>query len=67
MTLSLNKTKSLKFSNDLKAMEIGSKEFISYGKNYDETLATIKQKGNKKLETAFKQWYWHSDRRFPFG
>jgi len=64
MTLSLNKTKSLKFSEDLKELGISTKEFLSYG-NYDETLATIIKQGNKKLEKAFQEWYWHSDRRVP--
>ena len=42
-----NKSKSLKFSKDLKEMGISGEEFITYGKNYDETLAIIKQKGIK--------------------
>jgi len=67
MTLSLNKIKSLKFYEDLKGMGISSTELFSYGKNYDEILATIKQQGNKKLEQALKQWWWHSDRRVSFG
>ena len=67
MTLSLNKIKSLKFSEELKEMGISAKELFPLGKNYDDILVTIKQQGNKKLEKALKEWYWHSDRRLPIA